>query len=331
MIPCRKSTRHVLAGHRGQIPSHTELLVRPSCGLVVAEIFMQTTVVNTPGMGMPLPAQQQQALIKLLSDEDQTVYEAVREKILSLGSDTQIWLKPCQISSDPTLRRHAQEIVRHFDRETADTRFMALCLQDEDKIDLEKGALLLARTQFPEINVTAYSALLDDLAGELREWLAMSDPAQRLLERVNEFIFGKLGFTGNMENYYDPENSFLNRVLDRRTGNPVSLCVTFVLIARRLGLPVSVVGLPGHSVCRYVSTSEEVYIDVFNLGKLLTRNDCIEHLNRCKHEVRDEYLQPMTARRILARMCGNLEQIYTEGNQPDDAARVQRYLFALTR
>jgi len=280
---------------------------------------------------MPLQAQQQAALIKLLSDDDPAVYEAVRGKIISLGSDTQIWLKPCQLSSDPLVRRHAQDIVRHFDRETADTRFMALCLQDEDKIDLEKGALLLARTQHPEINLAAYSAVMDDLAGDLREWLAESDPQQRLLERVNEFIFGKLGFTGNMENYYDPENSFLNRVLDRRTGNPVSLCVVYILLTRRLGLPVSGVGLPGHSVCRYVTASEETYIDAFNLGKLLTRNDCIEHLNRCKHELRDEYLQPMTARRILARMCGNLEQIYMEQNQPDDAARVQRYLFALTR
>jgi len=299
------------------------------CGLVVAESFMQTTVANITGM--PLQAQQQAALIKLLSDEDPAVYEAVREKIISLGSDTQIWLKPCQLSTDPIMRRHAAEIVRHFDRETADTRFMALCLQDEERIDLEKGALLLARTQHPEINTAAYSALMDDYAGEMREWLAEGDQSKPLLERVNEFIFGKLGFTGNMENYYDPENSFLNSVLDRRTGNPVSLCVIYILLTRRLGLPVSGVGLPGHSVCRYVSASEEVYVDAFNLGKLLSRNDCIEHLNRCKHEVREEYLQPMSARRILARMCGNLEQIYSEQNLTEDAARVQRYLFALTR
>lgn len=290
---------------------------------------MQTTVANMNGL--PLQVQQQAALIKLLSDEDPAVYEAVREKIISMGSDSQIWLKPCQLSSDPLVRRHAQDILRYFDRETADTRFMALCLQDEENIDLEKGALLLAQTQHPGINTAAYSALMDDYAGELRESLALGDMQKHLLERVNEFIFGKLGFTGNMENYYDPENSFLNSVLDRRTGNPVSLCVVYILLTRRLGLPITGVGLPGHSVCRYVSADEEVYIDAFNLGKLLTRNDCIEHLNRCKHEVKDEYLEPMSARRLLARMCGNLEQIYTDSNRADDAARVQRYLFALTR
>lgn len=278
-----------------------------------------------------LAPQQRDALIKLLGDEDPTIYQAVKEKIISLGSDTQIWLRPCQISGDATLRRHAQDIVRHFDRELADTRFMAYCLQDEERIELEQGALLMAQTEFPDINMAAYSAILDDLAGELREWLAASDPKERLLVRVNQFLFEEKGFTGNMENYYDPENSFLNRVLDRRTGNPVSLCLIYVLLMRRLGYPVSGVGLPGHSVCRFQNATEEVYVDAFNLGKLLSRQDCIEHLTRCKHEMREEYLQPMSSRRMLARMCGNLEQIYIELKRNDDATRVQRYLFALTR
>src|SRR5688500_8631439 len=89
--------------------------------------------------GSSLPEPQRNALIKLLGDEDPTIFQAVKEKIISLGSDTQIWLKPCQLSGDPMIRRHAQDIVRHFSRELADTRFMAYCLQDEDQLDLEKG------------------------------------------------------------------------------------------------------------------------------------------------------------------------------------------------
>ena len=294
---------------------------------------MQSTTLakSTTKDAIKSPEPQVAALINLLGDEDPAVYHAVKQKLISLGSDTQMWLKPCQLSGDATLRRHATEIVKHFDRETADTRFMAYCLQDESLLDLEKGALLFAQTQYPDLNPEAYSALIDDLAGELREFLSAGDPKERLLTRVNEFVFTKLGFTGNMENYYDADNSFLNRVLDRRTGNPVSLCLVYVLLMRRLGFPVSGIGLPGHSVCRFMSATDEVYIDCFNLGKLLTRNDCVEHLTRCKHDVRDEYLQPMSTRRMLARMCGNLEQIYIELKQNEDATRVQRYLFALTR
>ena len=191
-----------------------------------------------------LPEPQRSALIKLLGDEDPTVYQAVKQKIISLGSDTQIWLKPCQLSGDPLVRRHAQEIVRHFDRELADTRFMAYCLQDEALIELEKGALLMAQTEYPDLNPAAYSAILDDLAGELREWLAAGNQEERLLLRVNKFLFEEKGFTGNMEHYYDPENSFINRVLERRTGNPVSLCMIYTLVLRRLGFAVSGVGLP---------------------------------------------------------------------------------------
>ncbi|MCO5052981.1 MAG: transglutaminase-like domain-containing protein [Verrucomicrobiae bacterium] len=271
------------------------------------------------------------ALIKLLGDEDPFVYHAVREKIISMGTDTQIWLKPCQTSNDATVRRHAKEIVRHFDQSGADTRFMSYCLQEPKSIDLEQGALLLAQTEYPDLDAVAYSAALDTLAQELREWLATTDPQQRLLPRVNQFLFDEKGFTGNMENYYDPENTFINRVLDRRTGNPVSLCLLYTLLMRRLDYPVHPIGLPGHSVCQFKDANDEVYIDAFNLGKLLTRHDCIEHLKRCKHEVRDEYLEPMTARRALARMCGNLEQIYMELRRTADSGRYQRYLFALTR
>jgi len=289
-----------------------------------------TSVIANTNCG-PQLEREQRALINLLGDENPSVFQAVSQRIISLGHNTQTWLKPCCLSSDPLLRRHAQNLLRHFDREVADTRFMTYCLQPEEQLDLETGAWMLAQTQYPEINPTAYRALLDDYAGELREWLALSDPQAHRLVRINEFIFTHLSFTGNMENYYDPENTFLNRVLDRRMGNPVSLCLVYTLLAQRLGLPVCGIGLPGHSLCRYLSAVEEIYIDAFNLGKLLTRNDCMDHLARCHHEGRAEYLKPMSARRMLARMCGNLEQIYLELKQADDAARVQRYLFALTR
>jgi len=85
--------------------------------------------------------------------------------------------------------------------------------------------------------------------------LALGDQEQNKLVRMNEFIFGSLGFTGNMENYYDPENSYLNRVVDRRTGNPINLCLVYLMLARRLRLPIAGIGLPGHFICRFQSTS----------------------------------------------------------------------------
>jgi regulator of sirC expression with transglutaminase-like and TPR domain len=272
---------------------------------------------------------QKAALINLLADEDPTVHQAVRQKILSLGPITRLWLQPHTLSSDPLLRRRTQELIRHFDRQAADNAFLGFCLRHGEDFDLEEGAWLLARTEYPEINVVAYQALLDSFVAELRQRVALYRKANQILGQVNEYLFNELSFRGNEQNYYDPDSSYLNRVLDRRTGNPISLCLLYLLIARRLHLPVVGVGLPGHFICRYQSSADEIYIDAFNHGRQLTKADCIHHLVRGKHDLDDEYLSPVSPRRMFQRLCRNLHQIYLQLEMAEAATRFQRYLVAL--
>jgi regulator of sirC expression with transglutaminase-like and TPR domain len=276
-----------------------------------------------------LPESQKAALINLLADEDPTVHEAVRRKILSLGPVTRLWLQPHTLSSDPLLRRRAAELIRHFDRQAADDTFLGFCLRNGEEFDLEEGAWLLARTQYPEINVIAYQALLDSFVAELRERVVLYQKPNQILGQINEYLFNELSITGNQQNYYDPDNSFLNRVLDRRTGNPVTLCLLYIVIARRLRLPVVGVGLPGHFVCRYQSSSEEIYIDAFNHGRQLTKADCIQHLVRGNFDLNDDYLTPVSSRRMFQRICRNLHQIFLQLEMSEPATRFQRYLVAL--
>ncbi len=103
------------------------------------------------------------ALLTLLADDDRVVYPAIRQKILSLGPAVADWLRPHTLSRDPTLRRHAQEIVRTLDRQLADNIFLGFCLKNGEAFDLERGAWLLAQTQYPDINVAGYQALLDSM------------------------------------------------------------------------------------------------------------------------------------------------------------------------
>ncbi|HWF19248.1 MAG TPA: transglutaminase-like domain-containing protein, partial [Verrucomicrobiae bacterium] len=138
-------------------------------------------------------------------------------------------------------------------------------------------------------------------------------------------------FKGNEQNYYDPENSYLNRVVDRRLGNPINLSLVYLLLARRLKLPVTGIGLPTHFICRYQSTSEEYYIDVFNRGKLWTKADCVQFLLSRNYPLRDEYFAPVNPRQILMRVCGNLHQIYQHLEMPEESTRLQRYLIALAK
>ncbi len=275
------------------------------------------------------PESQKTALIKLLADEDPAVHEAVRSKILSLGPPARQWLQPHTLSSDPLLRRRSQELILHFDRHSADNAFVGFCLRHGEEFDLEEAGWLLARTQYPEINIEAYQALLDSFAGELHQRVSHYKKANLILGQVNDYLFNELSFTGNEQNYYDPENSFLNRLLDRRTGNPINLCLLYILIARRLHLPVVGVGLPGHFICRYQSSSEEIYIDAFNHGRQLTKADCIHHLVRGNYDINDDYLSPVSPRRMFLRICRNLHQIYLQLEMAEPATRFQRYLVAL--
>jgi regulator of sirC expression with transglutaminase-like and TPR domain len=189
----------------------------------------------------------------------------------------------------------------------------------------------LVQTKYPDVNAEGYQALLDVFAAELRERIVFAHGARGVLTSFNEFVFGKLGFTGNEQNYYEPENCYLNMVIDRRKGNPISLCIVYMLLARRLHLPVTGIGLPGHFICRFQTSCEELYIDCFNHGKLMTKADCIHYLMRGSYDVHDDYLSPLTPRRILMRMCGNLHRIYFQLHLTEETTRLQRYLVALAR
>jgi regulator of sirC expression with transglutaminase-like and TPR domain len=287
--------------------------------------------VNTIAAPEILSERQKAALLNLLADEDPGVYRRIREKILSYGPAATDWLRPHTLSRDPALRRRVHEILLFFDRQNADDDFLGFCLKHGQEFDLEHAAWLLSLTQYPDINIAGYHALLDSYADDLSQELEPGSKPHQALARLNQYLFDGLGFTGNERDYYEPDNSYLNRVLDRRTGNPVSLCLVYLLIARRLHLPVAGIGLPGHFLCRYQSSSAEFYIDAFNRGKLLTKADCIQYLVHGNYSVRDEYLTPATPRRMLLRICGNLHQIYLHLGQSETATRIQRYLVALAR
>jgi regulator of sirC expression with transglutaminase-like and TPR domain len=271
------------------------------------------------------------ALLKLLADEDTTVYQSIRQKILSIGPSAADWLRPHTLSREPALRRRSQELVLRFDRQRADNFFLGFCLKQGQECDLEQGAWLLAQTVYPDINVEGYRALLDSYADDIGERLAGDAGPEAILAVFNNYLFEELGFTGNEDKYWDPENSYLNRVLDRRTGNPINLCLVYLLLARRLRLPIAGIGLPGHFICRYQTSAAEIYIDAFNRGKLLTKADCVQYLLQGNYSVRDDYLAPVSPRRLLLRVCANLHQVYLQLRETEAATRLQRYLVALAR
>jgi regulator of sirC expression with transglutaminase-like and TPR domain len=119
--------------------------------------------------------------------------------------------------------------------------------------------------------------------------------------------------------------------MDRRLGNPISLCTIYLAVARRLRLPVTGIGLPGHFLCRCQTAQREIYVDAFNRGRLLAQADCAQFLRKQGVEFHEAHLAPVMPRRMLLRMCHNLHQIYASHGLAEDTARLQRYIVALAK
>lgn len=199
-----------------------------------------------------------------------------------------------------------------------------------EAIDLAEAALLIAQEEYPGLDVGAYLGHLDRMADELGKQLRLRDDPQRKIEALNDYLFGDLKFTGNTEAYYDPRNSFLNEVLDRRTGIPITLSTVYLEVGWRLGLPLHGVGFPGHFLVKYSAGKEEIILDPFHRGSILTEEECQTRLDQVydgRVHFRPGFLAAATKRQILTRILANLKGIYVAAKDYRRAlAAVERIL-----
>lgn len=143
---------------------------------------------------------------------------------------------------------------------------------------------------------------------------------------MNRYLFTECGFKGNTKNYYEVENSYLNRVIDRRTGIPISLSTVYLLIGKRLQLPVHGIGMPGHFLVKFDSDKYKVFIDCFNGGALLTEKNCARFLTEAGYGFEERFLQRSPTRAILTRMIKNLLAIYSKLDDPLKKSRLLRFV-----
>jgi regulator of sirC expression with transglutaminase-like and TPR domain len=185
-------------------------------------------------------------------------------------------------------------------------------------VRLDRAALLIGAEDeaYRNVDVETYLSRLDALAVEARSFLENSQA--RETEAFNYFLFEEKRFTGNQLDYYDPRNSFLNEVIDRRVGIPITLSVLYIEVGRRAGLDVEGVGLPGHFIVRVreLGYTEAMFVDPFH-GVILTREDCQDRLDTVYDgmvNLSDEHLRPAATPEILVRMLRNLKAVYTRSN-----------------
>ncbi len=188
---------------------------------------------------------------------------------------------------------------------------------------MEQACFVLSQVEYPDLIVTDYTSKIDALAEEARNRIAGIEGEKPVVRSINHFLFKEVGFRGNKESYYDPENSYINRVLDRQLGIPISLSALYLFIAKRLELPIYGVGFPGHFLLKYKHKSG-FYIDAFNNGRILTRADCVNYLHRQGYAFYDAYLSISTSKEILARMIRNLVLIYHQSNEGKKIETLER-------
>ena len=195
-------------------------------------------------------------------------------------------------------------------------RFAELVQGPEDDLPLDEAALLIAAHAYPDLDIDFEMELLDGLAERCTD---------RTLDGWRRYLFVEQGFTGNVDDYYDPDNSFLNKVLERRTGLPITLCVLGMAVGHRLGLRLAGVGLPGHFLLRHDGDGPPVFVDPFAGGRVLDREACIERfkaVNGLNAPFVESYLDPVGPRAILGRMLANLRAIYAARGDLEDLAWV---------
>lgn len=183
--------------------------------------------------------------------------------------------------------------------------------------ELETGALLLARTVYPEIDIAACCDQLDRIASRCRELIAEPSSAREKCRVINRVLFHDHGFRGNIESYNDPENSFLHRVLQRHKGIPISLCTVYLLVAQRLGFTLEPVAPPGHFVVGCFLDDEPFYIDAFEGGVLRSAEDLCLRLIAQQVPVRIADLAPAPIREVLCRSCRNLVVHYAQAGDQE--------------
>ena len=179
--------------------------------------------------------------------------------------------------------------------------------------DLDRAALLLARIEYPDLEIEPHLGLLDSYATELSGRLRAGSSGLDYVLTANRYLFEELGFAGNSENYYDPRNSCLNDVLISRLGIPITLSVLYMEVARRLKKPVFGIGLPGHFLVQYNDGLFSTFIDPFHRGPLLTAADCFQLVKRAsgmEPPADPRLLFPVNKQQILTRMIANLRGIY---------------------
>src|SRR5262252_8918524 len=197
-----------------------------------------------------------------------------------------------------------------------------------EQFNLAEASLLVAQDAYPEVDVRGYLHRLDEIAAAIKKRLADDAFAEQKVLALNYYLFNELRFSGNIDDYYDPRNSYLNEVMERRTGIPITLSIVYLEIGKRIGLNLKGISFPGHFLVKLTVKRGELVLDPFTGGEAQSESDLRQRLaqvlpsGKAEQAQLDRYLEPATPRQIIARVLRNLKNIYMQTGKLEQALSV---------
>jgi len=270
---------------------------------------------------------QKDAIVKLLRDDDPRTVDLVKDQLTLQGSAAIPSLQDLLTMYDERVTEHVTDVMGRIDAEDAGQELGRLCQTFAEHGDLEGFCWLLARAMLPGTEMEEWRGLLDQWSGQVIQYRSPEDTAEDRVRLLAHFLGGQLGFRGNTEDYYNPDNTLLPRVMATRLGIPITLTLLYMLIGRRSGLRVEGINFPGHFLARH----DGVLFDPFERGRIIGIPECRQILARQKLELQPSHLETATPLAIARRILANLLYVYQSEEEAEDAGKVTAWLHALDR
>ena len=219
--------------------------------------------------------------------------------------------------------------------------FARLIARDDARIPLARACLLIAQDAYPQLDVERYVGEIERMAIRLRGGLPANSGAEKRVVALNQFLYEDMGYWGNTDDYYDPRNGYLNEVIERKTGSPITLSILYMELGRRIGLPLEGVSFPGHFLVRLQLRGGMLVLDPFSGGAPQSEDELRSRVKRVIPDgvaddlpaaelPLDQFLEPATNRQILSRVLRNLKGIYRKADKPERMLDVLNRMLLVT-
>jgi regulator of sirC expression with transglutaminase-like and TPR domain len=262
--------------------------------------------------------------LKLLDDDSPEIQKIIRSTLLNNSLEIILngFIYGLQLDEHnfSLLQKHLEDI--HFDLvKKAFQDFLNSQLED---IDLEKAMMIMAYWNNPLVKVPEVVSRLDQMSEEIARNFPVSGHPLSFFDHINFYLFNKYNFQGNSADFYNPDNSFIDKVLENGQGIPITLSALYIFIAGRLGLQMSGIPMPAHFIVKYQADNDEIFLDPFFAGKIYSREECLQYLDQTKIEDKDQILEGCSNYEMILRMMRNIYLVYSSYKEnPQKTAEIE--------